>query len=351
LAGGPEVPRFGEPWAPPEGARELGIGVVGAGDVAVHAHLPEYAQAGYRVVAIADVRREAAEAAASRWSLTAYDDHRRLLERKDVDVVLVATPPEPRRAIVEDALAAGKHVLVEKPFAHRYEDAVAMVEAAARAGRRLAVSQNRRWFAAHRAARSLLDAGAVGTPYRFVYTCRDNQEYLVGSWYERYPRFLFIEFAVHHLDLLLYWADREPTVVYATGFRSPVQRFRHPMVSTVTIRFGSEAEAVLLMNDVSEVQRGDGFLIEGGQGLLSSEPGGGLTWTTPDWRLTRWPMAVPSFAASMGSLLEAVLRGTEPPVSAARNLRTVRTYLAAARSAEEGRAVAPEEIARDAAGA
>ncbi len=142
----------------------LGIGFIGAGNVVNSAHLPQYLRAGYRVVGCADRRPEAVEATQRRWNLPfATTDDRRLLERPEVAVV-VAIPPEDRLTVVREAAAAGKHLLLEKPFAHRYAEAVAMVQAAEAAGVKLAVNKNRRWLAPHWAARGLLAQGAIGTP-------------------------------------------------------------------------------------------------------------------------------------------------------------------------------------------
>ena len=335
---------------------DLGIGVIGAGGIANGMHLPQYIAAGYQVVGCADTRPDVAARTRARWGLAyAESDYRHLLERPEVAVVLIATPPDDRVQIVRDAAAAGKHIVLEKPLAHSYADAMTMVRAADEAGVTLAVNQNRRWMPVHRATRVLLDAQAIGQPFFAVYTGRSNQEYLGGSWYERERHFVLIEFAVHHLDLLVYWLG-EPASVYASTSRSPVQCFGPNMVTLVTLQYASGLRAQLCINDEAFGRRRRGYwdqdeyLIEGTAGLirkvddrrirLSSERAGRA-------RVQRKLPPIASFAASMGDVLDAIQQRHEPSCSGRRNLATMRTVFAACRSADEQRVVVLKEIAQE----
>ena len=80
----------------------------------------------------------------------------------DIDLVVVATPNHTHAPLALAALAAGKHVVVDKPFALDLTEARAMIEAADRAGRRLSVFHNRRWDADFLALRALLAEGRLG---------------------------------------------------------------------------------------------------------------------------------------------------------------------------------------------
>ena len=80
----------------------------------------------------------------------------------DIDLVVVATPNHTHAPLALAALAAGKHVVVDKPFALDLAEARAMIEAADRAGRRLSVFHNRRWDADFLALRALLAEGRLG---------------------------------------------------------------------------------------------------------------------------------------------------------------------------------------------
>jgi len=348
---------FPEGLVPPPAPSELRIGTIGAGSIVNGAHIPQYMEAGYRVVGCADINPEAAEATKSRWNLEfSTTDYRDLLERPDIDVVLVAVRAEGRRDIVRDAVAAGKHVLLEKPFAHRYDDAVAMVEAAEAAGVKIAVNQNRRWMPLHYATRRMLDELLIGQPFLGIYHGRSNQEYLVGSWYEQYRHFLLIEFCVHQIDLLVYWFG-EPGSIYATTSRSPSQQFAQDMVTSVTFNYADHRRAQLVVNDVAYLgerggyQESDRFMIDGTTGYIekideqtlqvTSEGTGGA----PVRKQLGQPTASNTFACSMGDLLAAIDNRREPQVSGRHNLATMRTVFAACQSADEGRVVSLSEVA------
>jgi predicted dehydrogenase len=97
---------------------ELRAGVIGTGRIAVQHLSCLHRLAGARTVAVCDLSLARAEAAAARWGVPAwYGDHRRLLAEQAPHVVHVTTPPESHLPLALDALAAGAHVIVEKPAA------------------------------------------------------------------------------------------------------------------------------------------------------------------------------------------------------------------------------------------
>ncbi|MFH1569663.1 MAG: Gfo/Idh/MocA family oxidoreductase, partial [Gemmatimonadota bacterium] len=124
---------------------KLRIGLIGCGGIAP-AHLTCYQQNAHaEVVAVADIRPTAAEGLAAKAGARAYTDHGRMLEAENLDGVSLLTPPSSHREIAERALAAGLHVLCEKPMAGSAADGRAMAEAAQRAGKLLLVAQCHRF--------------------------------------------------------------------------------------------------------------------------------------------------------------------------------------------------------------
>ena len=120
----------------------IGVAVIGAGMVG-RAHANAYRNAATvfgldlpapRLVAVADLHEPFAADAAARYGFArAETDWRAVIESPEVDAVSVAVANSLHREITEAALAAGKHVLCEKPLAPSVADAQAMVEAAAAA--------------------------------------------------------------------------------------------------------------------------------------------------------------------------------------------------------------------------
>lgn len=85
----------------------------------------------------------------------------------NVDLVVIATPNRTHAPLALAALAAGRHVVVDKPFTPTVAEARAVAEEARRRGLMLTVYQNRRWDGDFRTLRTLLNAGELGTPLRF----------------------------------------------------------------------------------------------------------------------------------------------------------------------------------------
>lgn len=91
-------------------------------------------------------------------------DWRRTVERKDIDAIVVCTPPDIHAEITIAALESGKHVLCEKPLCRTLEEAEAMVAAARKSGRVLKCGFNHRHHPAIVEARRRFDLGEMGRP-------------------------------------------------------------------------------------------------------------------------------------------------------------------------------------------
>ena len=113
---------------------QLGIGIIGASRVAPeHARAVAAADATW-LVGIADPDVTRAERVAEDHGCRVFADHRELLVRPEVSVVMLGLPNDLHCPVALDALEAGKHVFVEKPMANTLEECDRMIEAAARNG-------------------------------------------------------------------------------------------------------------------------------------------------------------------------------------------------------------------------
>jgi predicted dehydrogenase len=159
----------------PEGT-SIGVAVIGAG-MAGRAHAQGYRSAStvydsdlppVRLVAIADAHEPFAKAAAQRFGYErAETSWQAVAEAPDVDAVSVVVANPLHREIVEGLLAAGKHVLCEKPLAPTVEDAAAMVAAAEATDRVAAVGFTFRRSPAISAIREQSESGGVGRVLHF----------------------------------------------------------------------------------------------------------------------------------------------------------------------------------------
>src|SRR5437588_2667246 len=144
----------------------VGVGVVGGGGIGNSVDLP-----GLRlcpqaeIVAVCDADGDLARRRAAEYGVPhVLTDHQDLLRLPAVDAVVVATPTVLHAPIALAAIAAGKHVLVEKQLAMGYAEAVAMYEAAERAGVRHMTAFTYRFVPAMRYLKHLLGRGVAGLP-------------------------------------------------------------------------------------------------------------------------------------------------------------------------------------------
>jgi len=141
----------------------IGVGIIGAG-FARSTQIPGFrACAGARVTAIASARRERAEAAAREFEIPFVgQDWREVVERADVDIVSIVTPPSTHLEMTLHALSCGKAVLCEKPLAMNASETEEMRRAAEAAGALALVDHELRFLEGRRRARDIMRAGEIG---------------------------------------------------------------------------------------------------------------------------------------------------------------------------------------------
>src|SRR3954451_24686405 len=149
-------------------SRGVRVAIAGAGFIgAVHARSARLA--GGRLVGVAASSPARSErAAASLGAERAFGSAEELVTSDDVDVVHICTPNHLHRPLAEAALAAGKHVIYEKPLALDVLGAQALVDAAAEAGRQAAVPFVYRYYPTVREARERVRTGGTG-PVRIIH--------------------------------------------------------------------------------------------------------------------------------------------------------------------------------------
>lgn len=142
----------------------LRVGVLGAGFGAA-VHVPAFLSEGWEVVALWGRSGPRTREAARGAGVAAWEgDWRDLVERRDLDAVAVATPPAPHREMALAAVASGKHVLCEKPFALDAREAAEMAGAASRSGLTAMVAHEFRHAPQRAHIARLLEQGYIGEP-------------------------------------------------------------------------------------------------------------------------------------------------------------------------------------------
>lgn len=151
----------------------IGVAIIGCGGITLQNHLPGLALCkDTRVVALCDNNPATLEKASRDTGInvtsTSYEE---IVKRDDVQAVIIATPNISHGPIAHAAIAAGKHVLCEKPIAMTYAEAKGMADAADAAGVRHMTAFTYRFVPAMRYLSHLIKQGDLGLPYHYR-SCR-----------------------------------------------------------------------------------------------------------------------------------------------------------------------------------
>ncbi|MGA9284641.1 MAG: Gfo/Idh/MocA family oxidoreductase [Solirubrobacteraceae bacterium] len=329
---------------------ELSIGLIGAGRMgAYHVETWERIPSG-RLVAVADPDEDTARTRIGRRPIEWVGDYRRLLERADIHAVCICTPSEQHARVALDAIAAGKHVFVEKPIATALEDGLRMAAAARLAGLKLAVGHVERFNPAVGKLAELIDEGRIGRVFRAHAT-------RVGPLPVRIQDTgVAVDLATHDLDLMQFVLGRDITSIYAEG-RSCVHPTQEDMI-TCLLRFGDDGPLGLLdVNWLTPEKRREMTVIGEGGMLSASYLTQDVWFTESTGSPTGWnelarirgdaegaairfalPRVEP-LQAELEAFARCVLDDTPEPVGASEGCRALAAALAVRDSAANNRAV------------
>jgi myo-inositol 2-dehydrogenase/D-chiro-inositol 1-dehydrogenase len=186
----------------------LRLGIIGCGRIAQMRHLPNLQKIkGVEVVALADSNPEALATVAGQYKvLRCFADHRALLDDKNVDAVLVCTPPASHFNHARNVLDSGRHLYVESPLAISVSDCESLTELGKLSGKIATVGMNLRYHSLIQRARICIQDGLLGPVHAITSTfstpSRGNRGDVFPAW--RDPQTVdgsvFGESALQHFD-------------------------------------------------------------------------------------------------------------------------------------------------------
>ncbi len=195
---------------------------------------------------VADTREERLDLVRPRYpSVRTTLDADELIGSPEVDAVIVATPVASHCDLALRALAAGKHVLVEKPLADSSEACERMVEEAARRARTLMVDHTFPYTGAVRKIKELMDQGRLGEFYYY-----DSVRVNLGLF--QHDVSVVWDLAVHDLAILEYLLPQKPVAVSATGVNHVAGQFEN--LAYLTLFYPGNAIAHIHVNWLSPVK-------------------------------------------------------------------------------------------------
>ncbi len=311
---------------------------------------------GVEPVALVDPSPDARDRAVSDFNIprsTVFASLAEALSATRTDAVLLTTPPETHHALALEALAAGHHVLVEKPLAMNIAQANEMIAAAAAAGRTLMAAQNYRFRPPTRAAQAVIASGRLGDliAVRISFRRDTRRLYPPGGYRFSMRHPLLVNMSIHHLDMLRAISGQRIDHVYAQSWAAPDSPYEHDPSAALTIGLSGGATATYdgdwAARDGDTSWNGDWEIIGREGRLLWS--GGLADDMTADLRLDLWGKPVESVPLPhldaldrSGVLVEfrdAIAEGRRPETDATDNIHSLAAVLAAVQSADTGEIV------------
>jgi inositol 2-dehydrogenase len=332
--------------------RKLGVGVVGIGEMGrrhaenLRRNVPEA-----RLIAVADVSETRARQTAAELEIDrSYNNLEAMLENKEVDAVLIATPDKFHADGVEMAARAGKDILCEKPLALNLADAQAAIAAVSKAGRRLQVGFMRRYDPAYAAAMKRIEGGEIGVPVIFKSVGRDKEQPPLAAYESNVNGMLFYTNTIHDFDLARWMMKDEVTQVhsYTTSvIRPEVARFGDVVASVVNMQYQqgaignveSYAQAVYGYDVRTEIIGSKGSILVGSLDRIAAvflTAQGGERMLS-DHFLTRFADA---YLAEVRDFVQSILHDRAPRISGEDGLRALAIAVAAETSHKQSMPVA-----------
>jgi scyllo-inositol 2-dehydrogenase (NAD+) len=333
---------------------KLGVGVIGVGRMGRrHAENARSLVPEAKLVAVADVDLEAARRLAADLEIEhSYSSVEELVERKDVDAVVIASPSRFHLSHVQTAAAAGKHILCEKPLALTLDGVDDAIAAASGTKVLLQVGFMRRYDSAYAEAHKRIEAGQIGIPIIFRSIGRDRQPPPL-SFYQSGSGPLFLDSTIHEFDLARWLMHDEVAEVHAFGgtLACPeLAELGELDAGMVNLRFSGGAIGNVesfrqsrygydIYTEVvgSKATLRVGYLQQTALTILNGE---GVGHDVVDHFLVRFAEA---YLNQLRDFVRNVLTGSPPRVSAQDARQALAIALAAAKSQRDGRAVLVSE--------
>ncbi len=332
------------------------MGLIGAGRMGkVFAHTLAFNVAEVDLVALAEPDETTAKEVSERFQVKDYyTDYHKLLERKDIEAVVITTPTATHVEVISAAAAAGKQIFTEKPLGDSLEACDRAIRAVKEAGVKMQVGFMRRFDAAYKMAKQKIDEGAIGKPVMFKSISRDPKRTSLEFAKRENSGGLILDMGVHDFDLARWLMGSEVVRVYSEG-----GTLVYPELKTVgdidnaiiSMKFASEGlgeidvsrNAVYGYDIRTEVLGSDGGLVIGKLQQTSTlvMTRDGVTHDTVPYFMERFGDA---YAAEIRDFVDALVNDREPSVTGVDARAATALGIAATRSLDEERPVLLSEI-------
>ncbi len=244
--------------------KSLGVGILGFAPSVGRLHgLGANATAGLRFTAVCDLDPGRLSVAEKDFpDIRLYDSGKAMAEDPNVDLVIVATPPNSHAAICVEMLSSGKHVVCEKPLALNRQETDRMVEAADRHGVHLSCHQNRRFDEDYLMIRKVLKENRIGDLF-YLETFVGGFGHPCAHWHSHAPICggTTYDWGAHYLDWIVGLIPDPVAAVTATRHNRVWRDVTNADQERIQIRFASGKEAEFIHSDIAASRKPKWYLL------------------------------------------------------------------------------------------
>jgi UDP-N-acetyl-2-amino-2-deoxyglucuronate dehydrogenase len=354
--------------------KPVNIAILGCGKVAhLHAkaikNLPNA-----NLTAVWSRTEKTAHDFAKAYNTRAFTDITRMIKEASIDAVIICTPhPFHLRPAIE-AAQAGAHILAEKPLASTLEDCDAIIGACRKAGVKLSVISQRRWYAPVKRVKDAIDAGKLGTPVFGTVNMlgwRDKNYYDSDAWrgtWKMEGGGVLVNQAPHQLDILLWymgeidevyglWKNLNHPYIEVEDTALAIIKFKNGGIGNIIVSNSQKPGIYGKVHVHGENGASAGVQTDGGAMFVAGmtgviEPPYNDIWTIPgeEIMLNDWKQDDSDFFSTIDptvyymqlqidDFLQAIETGKEPLVTGEDGRQTVELFTAIYRSTRDNKPV------------
>ena len=353
---------------------KIGTAVIGCGKVA-DAHAQAYsALTESRFLGVYDVNADRVETFARQYGIAAYHDLDEILNNPDIQAVSICSPHTTHPQIAAACAQAGKHVLIEKPMAVDLKGCEVAISAASKAGTKLGVVSQRRFYEPVVRMKNAIEANKIGKPILATVTVmgwRDEEYYRMDGWRGKWSTEgggVMVTQTTHQIDLFQwfmgpidevfgFWGNLNHPYVEVEDTAIAVVRFKSGALGTILVSNSEKPGFYGKILVTGETGASVGVQTEGSSPFVSGitqfvEPPFNDVWTIPSEShlLKQWQeedetrcktidIMTHYHKLQIQDFLSSILEGREPAVSGIEGRKHVELFTAIYRSQRDNRPV------------
>jgi myo-inositol 2-dehydrogenase / D-chiro-inositol 1-dehydrogenase len=227
---------------------KVNVGVIGLGRIGkLHVYNIMAQIPGIKLIGVSDIIENSLQEVSQKYDIPIIkNDYRYLLDKKEIDAVVICSSTDTHAKIIIEAAQAGKDIFCEKPIALDLKEIDRALEAVKAEGIKLQIGFNRRFDPSFMKAKEMVKQGKIGKPHIVKITSRDPAP--PPTEYIKVSGGIFLDMTVHDFDMIRYLLDDEVKELMAVGsclVNPEISKYNDIDTAIITFHYNSGAWGVI----------------------------------------------------------------------------------------------------------